>query len=79
MQYGAFPLDPEAPLFELLRVPSFVAVCTQIIRPGTTAPLLAHRNAVLAAKASTPFNGTTARSLPFVLRRFTEGQYRCST
>ena len=79
MQYGAFPLDPEAPLFELLSVPSFVAVCMQIIRPGTVAPVLPHCNAVLTAETLTPLHGTTPRSLPIALRRSMEDQYRCST
>ena len=73
MLCGAFPLDPEAPLFESLRVPSFVAVCTQIIRPGTVAPVLPHCNAVLTAETLTP------RSLPIALRRSMEDQYRCAT
>ena len=79
MQYGAFPLDIKALLLQPLSVLSFVAACTQVVRLATVALVLPHRNAVPTAKTLTPLRGTTPRSLPLVLRRSTDDQYRCST
>ncbi len=60
MQYGAFPLEPEAPLLEPLSVLSFVAACTQVARLCTNVPMLLHRNAVRTAKTLTPLHRNNA-------------------
>ena len=79
MRYGAFPLDIKGPLLEPLSALSFVAACTQVVRLATVALVLPHRNAILTAKTLTAFHRTTPRSLPLVLRRSTDDQYRCLT